>query len=145
MQLHQLQPNTKRKSRKRIGRGGVHGTYSTRGLKGQKARAGARIRPDFEGGRTPLRRLVPKMRGAGFRKLWKQRPLAIGLSLLSSKFNDTEVINPESLFKKGLIFSKKQNFKILSNGVIEHKIVVENCSISKSAQEKIIKAGGQVK
>ena len=63
MQLHQLNPSYKKKSRKRVGRGGKKGTYSGRGLKGQKSRAGRKPRPGFAGGDTPLIKRFPKQRG----------------------------------------------------------------------------------
>jgi len=64
MQLHELQPITKNKSKKRIGRGGKRGTYSGRGMKGQKARAGRKIRPAIR----DLMQRTPKLRGARNRK-----------------------------------------------------------------------------
>ena len=62
MQIHQLKLN-KRKSRKRVGRGGKRGTFSGRGMKGQKARSGAKIDPLFEGGRSSLVERLKKTRG----------------------------------------------------------------------------------
>lgn len=144
MQLHQLKPSVKNKTRKRVGRGGAHGTYATRGLKGQKSRSGVKIRPGFEGGRTPLKKLVPKKRGVGFRKKMPEKPVLITLSKLSSKFKKDETVNSETLLKVGLIKYLKQGFKILSNGEIKHNLTVEKCPISKSAKEKIIKLGGKV-
>lgn len=65
MQLHELKPIHPRKRRKRVGRGGKRGTFSGRGTKGQKSRAGASVRPGFRGGDTPLWKVFPKQRGAG--------------------------------------------------------------------------------
>ncbi len=64
MQLHELQPITKSKSKKRVGRGGKRGTYSGKGMKGQKSRAGRKIRPAVR----DLMQRTPKLRGARNRK-----------------------------------------------------------------------------
>ena len=64
MQLHQIKPTHKKVEGKRVGRGGKRGTFSGRGSKGQKSRAGTRIRPGFRGGDNPIWKLFPKQRGA---------------------------------------------------------------------------------
>jgi len=73
MQLHQLKPTVKQKRAKRVGRGGKRGTYSGRGQKGQKSRAGARIRPGFRGGDNPIWKLFPKQRGSAKKVDLKKR------------------------------------------------------------------------
>ena len=65
MQIHELKPDHPRKHRKRVGRGGKRGTFSGKGTKGQKSRAGASVKPGFRGGDTPLWKIFPKRRGAG--------------------------------------------------------------------------------
>lgn len=143
MQLHELQPATKKKLKKRVGRGGAHGTYSTRGMKGQKSRAGSSVRPGFEGGRTPLQKLLPKRRGVGFKKLFTQNSI-VTLKVLNEKFKSSETVTPQSLVEKRVIRSMKEKFKILSNGEIDHPLIIERCILSKSAREKVLKAGGRI-
>lgn len=143
MQLHELQPATKKRSKKRVGRGGAHGTYATRGIKGQKSRAGSSVRPGFEGGRTPLQKLFPKKRGVGFKKLFTKNSV-VTLDILNEKFKSSETVNPQSLVEKRIIKSSKQKFKILSNGEIDHPLIIECCVLSKNAKEKILKAGGKI-
>lgn len=64
MQLHDLKPFSRSKQKKRVGRGGKRGTYSGRGSKGQKSRAGTRIPPGFRGGDNPIWKIFPKARGS---------------------------------------------------------------------------------
>ena len=64
MQLHELKPTIRKKNKKRVGRGGKRGTYSGKGLKGQKSRAGAGVKPGFRGGDKPLWKKFHKARGA---------------------------------------------------------------------------------
>lgn len=141
MQIHELKI-TKKASKKRVGRGGKKGTYSGRGMKGQKARSGASQSPTFEGGKTTLIQKTKKLKG--FKSLNKKN-LAINLNQLNSKFEDGDKINNKSLKEKGLIRKENQGVKILSEGKINKKIIIENLLISKKAQEKIEKAGGEVK
>ena len=112
MQLHQLKPTYKKKSRQRVGRGGKHGTYAGRGLKGQKARAGRKPRQGFAGGDTPLSKRLPKQRGSvGKVKIKRRSKLSrfrvktrvLNLKDIEKKFKAGETISPRSLLKKGLI------------------------------------------
>jgi large subunit ribosomal protein L15 len=131
MQLHELKrkhPNKKKKPR--IGRGGKRGDYSGRGVKGQRARAGHRIRPaerDF------LQRL-PKFRGQ------KNKPT-------SPKFTAVNLSDLEKVTKKGTVLTQKsfdKAVKILSKGTISKPIKIINIPVSKAAREKIEAAGGTV-
>jgi large subunit ribosomal protein L15 len=140
MQIHELKV-TKKNSRKRIGRGGKKGTYSGKGMKGQKARSGASQAPTFEGGKTTLVQKTKKLRG--FKSLNKKK-LAINLKTLEAKFKDGDKVNLESLKKQGLIRNIKQEVKILSEGDITKKIIIEDLLISEKAQAKIEKAGGEI-
>lgn len=70
MQLHQIQSSHKRKTKKRIGRGGKRGTYCGRGMKGQKARAGAKMKPAIR----DLIKKIPKLRGYKFKGKSKIKP-----------------------------------------------------------------------
>ncbi len=141
MQLHQLKP-TKKKKKKVVGRGGSHGTYSTRGLKGQKSRSGGGKGRSFAGDKTPLFRRTPKLRG--FKSLYAKNNIT-NVSALEANFGNGDVINPSSLLRKGLISKIKPRVKILGNGELNKKFVVEGCIISKSAEEKIKKAKGEIK
>ncbi len=142
MQLHQIKPTTKKKAKKRIGRGGKRGTYSGRGQKGQKARAGHRIRPEI---RDVIKR-IPKKRGYSLASI-QEKPVVINLEILEKKFKEGDKITPEILVKAGIISRKKGRMpgvKLLGSGNLTKKLLVSECQISKPAQEKIEKAGGAV-
>ena len=153
MQLHQLKSTNKNKKRKRVGRGGKRGTFSGHGSKGQKARAGARIRPGFRGGDNPIWKLFPKKRGAtkkvdikhrAFQVRYK-KPAIISLNVLNSSFNDGDRVSKKDLIKRGLIRSAKNGIKILSDGELTKKFNFSGMKFSKSAQEKVLKSGGSIK
>ncbi|TSC96712.1 MAG: 50S ribosomal protein L15 [Parcubacteria group bacterium Athens0714_26] len=130
MQLNNLQSKTKRHKEKRVGRGGKRGTTSGRGTKGQKSRSGHKIRPaerDF------LIR-IPKLRGYQNKSLQTKEM----------------IINVGDLEKKvtGGVINKKTfgtPVKILGKGEVKKAFIIEGVKISKSAKEKIEKAGGAVK
>lgn len=139
MQIHDLKPKTRKKTKKRIGRGGKRGTYSGKGMKGQKSRAGARMAPIA---REFIKR-YPKLRGYNFSPLVKD--FTVNISLIDKFFMDNEVVTPQTLAKKGIVGkSKKFPVKILGNGKITKKVIIRDCLISKKAQEIIEKAGGKV-
>jgi len=143
MQLHQLKPIHKKKKRKRIGRGGKRGTYSGRGIKGQKARAGAKFQPAIR----ELIKKYPKLRGYRFNSR-NQELAVINVEILEKKFEEKEKVNPKILLNKGLvrrIKGKIPKVKILAKGEIKKSLIIENCQISKQASDKIKKAGGQIK
>lgn len=135
MSLTELRGNLPKKRKKLLGRGpgSGHGTYATRGGKGQTARAGGTRRPGFEGGQTPLSRQMPKMKG--FKNPGKVSYTAINVSDLAKLFKETEI----DLTKK----SKK--YKLLGDGEVEKAFSITVHKASKSAVEKIEKAGGEVK
>lgn len=142
MQIHRIKQKIKRKFRKRIGRGGKRGTYSGKGLKGQKARAGRRIRPQL---RDVIKK-IPKKRGYRFRG-FKEKPVVLNIGLLEKKFNENEKITPQSLFEKGLIRKEKgllPSVKLLGSGILSKKLLVSKCQISKSAKNTIEKLGGKI-
>lgn len=142
VQLHQIKPKTKKKFKKIIGRGGKRGTYSGRGIKGQKARAGRKIRPAI---RDVIKR-IPKKRGYRFAS-FKKKPVTINLDILNKKFDHEEKITPQTLFEKGIIKKSKgllPGVKLLGGGEITKKLLVDKCQISKSAKEKIEKAHGRI-
>ena len=140
MQIHELRVKTQ-KPKRRVGRGGKKGTYSGRGVKGQKSRSGANINPIFEGGRSTLIEHLPKMRG--FKSIHPQNQI-INLEKISKFFSDGAVVNPQALREKRLIRKIKVPVKILGSGEITKKITFEKCLVSKSAREKIEKAGGNI-
>ncbi len=141
MQIHELQV-AKKVSKKRIGRGGKKGTYSGRGMKGQKSRSGSSQAPTFEGGKTTLIQMTKKLKG--FKSLTEKK-LAISLTKLELNFKDGDKVNNKTLKNCKLIRKETQAVKILSDGEISKKLTIENLAISKKAQEKIEKAGGSVK
>jgi len=156
MQLHNIKPSHKSKKKKRIARGGKRGGYSGRGSKGQKSRAGAKIRP-------AIRDLIvkfPKQRGRAkhsFKSL-VEKPVVLNLNVLEKNFKNGEIISPITLFKKRLITKKESvisKIKILNSGEIfslreiprrgTKKLTFHNVLLSKSARVKIEKAGGTIK
>lgn len=132
MQLHELKPTHKIKKKKRVGRGGKRGTYSGRGIKGQKARAGAKIRPALR----DFIKKIPKKRGYRFEGRKKEKPQIINLKDLEKYFKEGEVVNPEALLKKGLVSKIKGGkmpiVKILGQGTVTKRLKIENCLVSKS-------------
>ena len=140
--LNSLKPNTgSRKKKLRKGRGIAAGQGASCGfgMRGQKSRSGRPTRPGFEGGQMPLYRRVPKLKH--FEIINQKKFSVINLEKLN-KFNDDEVVNLDSLVKKGLLFKPKFPLKILGNGNIKVKLKVEAHSFTNSAKEKIESAGG---
>lgn len=149
MQLHDLQPKTKNQSAKRVGRGGKRGKTSGRGTKGQKARAGHSIRPAIR----DLIKKLPKLRGHGINRARTVNDSVIAaavvnLTSLEESFNTGEKVTPEILKTKGLISirkgDRKKIVKILGTGDLSRKLLFSGCAFSKSAKEKIEKAGGSI-
>ena len=128
---------------KRVGRGNAsgHGTYSTRGGKGQTARSGYRMPPAFEGGQTPLWKRVPKR---GFKNPQRKSYAFVNVGQLNELFPDGAEITPKVLEERGLIERSLSGVKILGDGPLAKKLIVKAHKFSKSAREKILAAGGQV-
>ena len=142
MQIHQIKPKTKNKTHKRVGRAGGRGKTSGRGTKGQKARSGHKIRPEIR----DLIKKLPKKRGYKEPRIGKIN-VPINLSRLEKLFKGGDVINPAILAERGIIRQVKGQIptvKILGTGELTQKLVISGCAISKSAKNKIEKAGGQV-
>lgn len=139
MLINELQVKPKKK-KKTIGRGGVHGTYSTRGGKGQTARSGSSFYLGFEGGKSGLKKQLHK-RG-GFKSIYA-KPQIIKLEILN-QFNEGAVVGKNILADKKIIKSTANNVKILNSGEINKKLIVKECLVSISAKKKIEAAGGQV-
>jgi len=142
MLLHEIKSNPgARKSKKRVGRGNGSGkgAYCGRGLGGQKSRGSGKVRPGFEGGRTPLIQKMPKLKG--FKNPTKKEFTVINLEKLNA-FDDGSVISLEDLYEKGLA-KKSYLIKILGQGEISKKIEITAHKFSQSAKDKIGKAGGK--
>ena len=143
MRQNELSPVSGSKhSRKRVGRGdgSGHGTYSCRGLKGQKSRSGPGIALRFEGGQTPLVKRLPHKRG--FTNIFKTDYTLVKLQRLEVFDQNTEV-TPQTLFDAGLIPSLKKPIKILGEGELQYPLVVKANKFSESAKSKIEAAGGR--
>jgi large subunit ribosomal protein L15 len=137
-------PKGATKKKKIIGRGNATGQGGTagRGHNGQNSRSGGGVRPGFEGGQMPLYRRVA-IRGFSnhpFKKNFKP----VNLNQLEERFSDGDTVTLESLREKGLVKGHSLKAKILGAGEITKKLTVEALRVSKSAQEKIEKAGGKV-
>lgn len=139
MQLHDLKPTTKNKSKKRVGRGGKKGSYSGRGIKGQKARAGYKKAPVV---REFLKK-YHKLRGYRFNSI-NEKFAVINVSDIERLFNSGDVVSREALLEKKMI-RKSDKVKILGNGSLTKKVDLIGCAASKQAIKKITDAGGSVK
>jgi len=142
--LGDLKPFAGSKHReKRVGRGhgSGHGKTSCRGHKGQKARKSPDIAPWFEGGQTPIIRKLPKR---GFKNPFKVEYVVVNVKDLQKKFSANDVVDISALREKGLVRSKTKPVKILGDGEISIPLLVRVHAVSRSAREKIEKAGGKV-
>ena len=145
MNLSNLKPAAgSTKSRKRIGRGpgsGMGGT-STRGHKGAKQRSGYSRKLGFEGGQMPLQRRLPKF---GFKNPNHVEYKAINLTTIQAlaEAKGLEKIDVNTLIEAGFV-TKNQLVKILGNGELDKALTIKAVKFSKSAVEKISKAGGTV-
>jgi large subunit ribosomal protein L15 len=126
--------------RKRVGRGmgSGMGKTSTRGHKGQRSRTGSRMIRGFEGGQMPLHRRMPKR---GFTNIFRKEFNIVSLERLAELGETT--INPDVLRKAGVI-KTRHPVKILGDGELTVALTVSAHKFSKSAQEKITRAGGKV-
>ncbi|HAY80099.1 MAG TPA: 50S ribosomal protein L15 [Planctomycetaceae bacterium] len=133
---------TKYKKRKRIGRGTGSGTGKTagRGHKGQKSRAGWSRHPAFQGGAMPLVRRVPKR---GFNNKFALTVASVNVSDIDAAFEDGAEVTPDLLKAKNLAKQRYDVLKILGDGEITKKLKISAHRFSKSAREKIEKAGGE--
>jgi large subunit ribosomal protein L15 len=127
--------------KKRVGRGPGSGLGKTagRGEKGQKSRSGYSRKIGFEGGQMPLHRRLPKR---GFTNIFKKRWVEISLASLEQHFEADAEINPDVLHDRGLIKKAKYDVVVLGNGEISKPLRVSAHRFTKSAREKIEKAGG---
>jgi large subunit ribosomal protein L15 len=140
MNLSSLKPPAgQTKPRKRIGRGmgSGHGKTATRGSKGQRAGTGFGQKRGFEGGQMPLHRRLPKR---GFTNIFKKEFAIVNLVQLEKLEGDTFTV--DGLMKLGLVKKLGEGLKVLGTGTLTRKITVEAHHFSKSALDKIQKAGG---
>jgi len=135
MQLHQVKPIHKQKSKKRVGRGGKRGTFSGKGVKGQKSRAGRKMRPELR----DFIKKIPKKRGYRFKSI-NRKPKVVNLRNLEKFFNDGDLVNPEILLEKGIVArikGKVPEVKILGAGELKKKLKIENCLMSESVKKAV--------
>lgn len=143
MKLDELRPAPgSRTTGRRIGRGIGSGLGKTagKGHKGQKARSGGGVRPGFEGGQMPLFRRIPKR---GFNNINSKDYTEVTLAMLENLENGTEVTT-ESLKEMGIIKKVKDGIVVLGNGELTKKLTVKASRITKTAEAKIVAAGGKV-
>lgn len=134
MQFHNIKSKTNFRKSRRVGRGGKRGTFSGRGTKGQRSRAGAKIRPAE---RDILKR-IPKLRGYKFR-VFRIKPQVVNLDDINEKFKDGDTVSPESMHRRGLVRKAGGTLpliKILGRGNINKKLIFKNVTFSKSAVQK---------
>ena len=143
MKLFELSPapgSTKEPKRKGRGHATGNGKTAGRGHKGQKARSGGGVRPGFEGGQMPLYRRIPKR---GFKNVWAIKYSEVNVATLN-KFEDGAEVTPELLKASGLIKKLEDGVSVMGNGEITKKLTVSAHRFTKTAKEKIEKAGGKV-
>ena len=142
MRIHELKkPEGSTKAPKRIGRGqGTgQGTTAGRGMNGQNSRSGGGVRLGFEGGQMPLYRRLPKR---GFNNKWAKEYAEVNVKDLN-KFDEGATVDAAALIEKGIVKKALDGVKVLGNGELEKKLTVKAAKFSKSAAEKIEKAGGK--
>jgi len=144
MNQHTMKPpKGARKARKRVGRGdgSGYGSYSGRGVKGQKSRSGGGVKRGFQGGQLSLLKRLPSMRG--FTNIFRQEYSVVNLDQLEALPADT-VVTPDLLVEVGFVRNLNLPVKILGRGELETVLTVSAQRFSKSAREKIEAAGGRV-
>ena len=143
MNLHEMKYNKgARHSKKILGRGQGSGQGKTagKGHKGQNARSGGGVAIGFEGGQTPIFKILPKR---GFTNFNRVEYAVVNLSDLN-RFEEGSTVTPELLKETGLVKKQLDGIKVLANGSLEKKLTVKCNKISKAAQAAIEKAGGKV-
>jgi len=137
--LHPAKGSTHKK--KRLGRGPGTGLGKTagRGNKGQKSRSGYSSKTGFEGGQMPLHRRLPKR---GFTNIFKKQWIEVSLDALENSFAADDEITPEVLHQRGIIKKAKHDIVVLGNGQVSKALKVSAHRFTRSAREKIEKAGG---
>lgn len=142
MRLHELKAAegaTKARKRRGRGQGTGLGTTGGRGMNGQNSRSGGGVRLGFEGGQMPLYRRIPKR---GFNNRFAKEYAEVNIADLN-RFEDGTVVDFDLMIQSGLVKQVKDGVKVLGNGEMEKKLTVKAEKFSKSAAEKIEKAGGK--
>jgi large subunit ribosomal protein L15 len=137
--LHPAPGSTHKKKRVGRGPGSGLGKTSGKGHKGQKSRSGYSSKRGFEGGQMPLQRRLPKR---GFTNIFKKQWIEIGLAKIEANFNSGDEVTPEILHERGLIKKAKHDLVILGSGEISKSLKISAHRFTKTAKEKIEKAGG---
>ena len=143
MKLHELTPaagSTKTRTRRGRGLGSGLGKTSGRGQKGQNSRTGGGVRPGFEGGQMPLYRRLPKR---GFKNIFAKEYAEVNIAQLN-RFEDGATVDPVALIEAGILKNVRDGIRILGNGTLEKKLTVIANGFTKTAEEKIVAAGGKV-
>ncbi|MBP6974723.1 MAG: uL15 family ribosomal protein [Candidatus Pacebacteria bacterium] len=144
MQTHNLKRKTENMKKIQVGRGGKRGKTSGRGTKGQKARAGHKIRPEI---RDMIKRL-PKLRGRGVNSNKSIQKDTVPLNLSSLEiFKANEIVSPKTIVDKGIlptVHGRYPRVKILSLGEVTVAVRVRDCEVSAGAKAKIEKVGGTI-
>src|ERR1044071_1254236 len=144
LSLNNLRPakgSTHKKKRLGRGPGTGLGTTSGRGEKGQKSRSGYSSKTGFEGGQMPLHRRLPKR---GFTNIFRKQWIEVSLEALEKHFSADDEVTPEVLHNRGIIKKAKHDIVVLGNGEVSKSLKVSAHRFTKSAREKIEKAGGAV-
>lgn len=144
MKLYELSPapnSNKKAYRKGRGAGSGNGKTSGKGHKGQNARSGGGVRPGFEGGQMPLYRRLPKR---GFTNVFSTKYAVINIRDLEKRFENNATIDTQAIINSGLVKKVLAGIKLLGNGELSKKFNVTVAAFSKSAKEKIEKAGGRI-
>jgi len=142
MRLHEMSPaagSTKDVKRKGRGHGSGLGKTAGKGHKGQKARSGYSMKPGFEGGQMPLQRRVPKR---GFTNIFATKYATVSIDALNV-FNDGAEIDTDAILEAGLVKKPLDGIKVLGDGELTKKLTVKVKAYSKTAKDKIEKAGGK--
>ena len=145
MQNHTLSSaGSKPRTRKRIGRGDAsgNGSYSGKGMKGQKSRSGGGVRPGFEGGQLPLIKRLPSLRG--FTNIFKTQYHAVNLDTILKMYPNGGDVSPGTLVETGVLKDQKLPLKVLGRGEINVNLKVSAHKFTKSAKQKIETAGGTI-
>lgn len=143
MKIHNLKRVNKNRKTAIVGRGGKRGKTSGRGGKGQTARAGHKVRPEWR----DIIKKIPKLRGYAFKSI-QSKFVVVNIAQLEAAFPSGSLITPAILVKKGILetrLGKNPKVKILALGDLSKKLNISDCKVSAEAKIKIEKAGGSVK
>lgn len=142
MQFHELKRTHEHRTKKRVARGGKRGKTAGRGTKGQKARAGHKMRPEMR----DIIKKYPKHRGYRF-KSFAIKAVPVNLDQLEKNFSAGESVTPETLFAKKLVAKVAGSLpkvKVLARGKLSKKLSVSSCLVSETAKKAVEAAGGSV-